>query len=119
MRNSFSLIILDGSEDTHFLWEIANDGIVIYASPSIIIGKSGTLQPRSLISYSFEGLDESTERRIRRFIYENESGLNINKERRDVYVARGVLLLDQERSKRLVALLDDAGATYSLQKLWY
>jgi len=119
MKNSFSPIFLQGEEDTHFLWEMAIDGSVIFCRPEFAIGRSSSLEPRSLISYSYDGLDPTVERNLRRFLFENKGGLKIDKEDPGVYISKGVILLKNERSKRFVEFLEDNCVKYTLQKVWY
>lgn len=55
MDNPFSFVFKNKNEklDYDFLWEVAKNGIVLYAPPETILGKKDHLNPAAFISYAF------------------------------------------------------------------
>ena len=45
LQVSFSLLIYTGEEDSYFLWEVANDGGVLFIRPEMIVAPTSNLSP--------------------------------------------------------------------------
>ena len=97
LKNTFSINIYKGSEDSYFLWEAAKDGAVLY---------------------TFMGLSDKIKKRIQRFLFESKTGIEIDKQNRMEYIAPGVILISIDRSKKTIELFDESGIEYSLVKVW-
>jgi len=118
LRNPFSLIIFTGKEDSHFLWEVVNNGVVLFSKVEMVINDPKNTKPYALISYSFNKLEEKGKKYIQRFLFESERGGKIDRKNRQEYVSRGVILISVERSKKVTRLFNEMGVEYSLIKIW-
>jgi len=115
---SFSTIVFEGDEDSHFLWEVARDGVVIFCRPGMVMAPKEGLTPYALISYTYNGLGDNGKRRVQRFLFDNDNGLNLNKSNRLEYVSRGVILLSMERAELATGFFDLLNVKYGLKKVW-
>jgi predicted nucleotidyltransferase len=118
LKLSFSLMVYSGNEDSHFLWEAMQDGVVLFCRPGTAIGGFANTQPVALISYTFKGIGGAGRQKLRRFIFESEKGVRIDRRNRQEYVAPGALLLSLERARLLTWMFDSMGVKYGLLKLW-
>ena len=118
LKNTFSINIYKGSEDSYFLWEAAKDGAVLYSKPEMILNDPEAIKPYALISYTFMGLSDKIKKRIQRFLFESKTGIEIDKQNRMEYIAPGVILISIDRSKKTIELFDESGIEYSLVKVW-
>jgi len=115
---SFSLNVYDGKEDTYFLWELVNDGVVLFCKPGMLIHSFDGLKPYALLSYSFTGVVKKDKKKALRYLYESENGMKINKGNKMEYIGLGVIKLSLEKSKKVTALFDELRVEYSLIKIW-
>ena len=118
LKLSFSLMVYSGNEDSHFLWEAMQDGVVLFSRPGTAISGFANTQPVALISYTFKGIGGAGRQKLRRFIFESEKGVRIDRRNRQEYVAPGALLLSLERARLLTWMFDSMGVKYGLLKLW-
>jgi len=118
LKLGFSLMVYSGSEDSHFLWEAMQDGVVLFCRPGTAISGFANTQPVALISYTFKGIGGAGRQKLRRFIFESEKGIRIDRRNRQEYVAPGALLLSLERARLLTWMFDSMGVKYGLLKLW-
>lgn len=118
LKLGFSLMVYSGNEDSHFLWEAMQDGVVLFCRPGTAISGFANTQPVALISYTFKGVDGAGRQKLRRFIFESEKGVRIDRRNRQEYVAPGALLLSLERARLLTWMFDSMGVKYGLLKLW-
>lgn len=118
LKNPFSLNIFTGKEDSHFLWEVVNDGVVLLSKVEMAINDLKNTKPYALISYSFNKLDEKSKKYIQRYLFESKKGVQIDRRNRQEYVSRGVILVSVERAKKVTKLFDEIGVEYSLIKIW-
>ena len=117
-KASFSLFMYRGDEDSNFIWEVVNDGAVIYSNPSFFIRDLKDLSPHALISYSYPHLNNTDKKKLQRFLFTSKKGILVNKKNRLEYVSPGVLLLDMARASQLKSFLDDLKVKYSFIKIW-
>lgn len=115
---SFSLMIYSGKEDPYFIWEAIKDGVVIYIRPEMVIDSNKNIKPYALISYSYVGLKNSDTKRVQRFLFESQKGMQIDRNNKIEYIAPGVILLSLEKSKHITKLFDEMRLNYSLLKIW-
>jgi len=115
---SFSLNVYDGKEDTYFLWELVNDGVVLFCKPGMLVQSFDGLKPFALISYSFSGVLKKDKKRALRYLYESDRGLKINKDSKLEYIGPGVIKLPQDKTKKVTELFDELGIKYSFLKIW-
>lgn len=118
LRNPFSLNIFIGLEDSNFLWEVAHDGVVLFSKVETVMSELERIKPYALISYSFNDLDDKNKRYVQRYLFESKNGMLINKRNKQEYIARGVVLLSLDRSKKLITLFETLGVKYGLIKIW-
>ena len=71
MKNPFSFVFMNKNEniDSEFLWEVAKDGIVLYATPELILGQKQILKPAAFISYTFADIPPKDKMFIKRKLY--------------------------------------------------
>ena len=115
---SFSLNVYDGKEDTYFLWELVNDGVVLFCKPGMLVQSFDGLKPFALISYSFSGVLKKDKKRALRYLYESDRGLKINKDSKLEYIGPGVIKLPQDKTIKVTELFDELGIKYSFLKIW-
>jgi predicted nucleotidyltransferase len=118
LKINFSLLVYDGTEDQFFLWETLKDGDVVFSRPEMVLPSVSNPKPHALISYRLNGQNNTEKKRIQRFLYESKNGMAIDMNNKMEYVAPGVIVVDLERSKRIVEYFDDIGLDYSLMKIW-
>jgi len=115
---SFSLNVYEGNEDTYFLWELANNGVVLFCKPGMLVQSIDGLKPFALLSYSFSGVMAKDKKKALRYLYESESGLKIKKDNKMEYIGPGVIKLPLEKTKKVTKLFDELRIDYSLIKIW-
>jgi len=114
-----------------FLWEVAREGIVIWADPTLILlpASHPRLEPALLVTYSTQGTSARGKGALHRALY----GYRVEKKVGEkVYVSErpglvnevgrrlgpGVLLVPARVADRLIGLLEQHGATYRATKVW-
>lgn len=121
LEHSFSIAfynIKNGDMEPDFLWEVAKEGLIIWARPAEIISKNvrKNLLPKLLCKYTLKGLTEKDKRAVIRRLYESRNKLIDKKEEK---IAPGVLLIDAEKEKELVNIFNNYRLTkYSIKKVW-
>lgn len=118
LEQSFSLNVYDGKEDTYFLWELVNDGVVLFCKPGMLMQSFDGLKPYALLSYSFSGVVNKVKKKALRYLYESENGLKINKSNKMEYIGPGVLKLSLEKAEKVTTLFNELKVDYSLIKIW-
>jgi predicted nucleotidyltransferase len=118
LKVSFSLMIPSGKEDPYFMWETLKDGVVVFVRPEMAVQSIASLKPYALVSYSYTGLKENAKKKVQRFLFESKKGLQIDKHNKMEYIAPGVMVLPQERSKHVTEFFDGMHLQYSLMKIW-
>lgn len=115
---SFSLNVYEGNEDTYFLWELVNNGVVLFCKPGMLVQSIDGLKPFALLSYSFSGVMTKDKKKALRYLYESVSGLKIKKDNKMEYIGLGVIKLPLEKTKKVTKLFDELRIGYSLIKIW-
>jgi predicted nucleotidyltransferase len=118
LKVSFSLMIPTGSEDSYFMWETLKDGAVIYIRPELALDTMGNARPYALIAYSYSDLKENDKKKVQRFLFDSKSGMQMDKGNKMEYIAKGVILLPQKRSKKVTEYFEKMQMQYSLLKVW-
>lgn len=134
LAHSFSFVmenLRDGTLDPHFLWEVAREGIVIWADPALVLMSEFQpgLEPALLVTYSTKEMTGRDKGALHRALY----GYRVEKKTGDkVYVSAkrglidrvgrrlgpGVVIVPARIADRLVGLLEKHGASYTTTKVW-
>lgn len=134
LAHSFSFVmenLRDSTLDPHFLWEVAREGIVIWADPALILVSEphSRLEPALLVTYSTQGMTSRDKGALHRALY----GYRVEKKVGDkVYVSEkqgliervgrrlgpGVVIIPARAADRLVGLLEKHRASYTSTKVW-
>lgn len=134
LANSFSFVMenpRDGTLDPHFLWEVAREGIVIWADPALVLVSESHpgLEPALLVTYSTQGMTSRDKGALHRALY----GYRVEKKAGDkVYVSEkqgliyrvgrrlgpGVVIVPARVADRLIGFLEKHGASYTTTKVW-
>lgn len=134
LAHSFSFVmenLRDGALDPHFLWEVAREGVVIWADPALVLvsESQSRLEPALLVTYSTQGMTSRDKGALYRALY----GYRVEKKVDDkVYVSEkqglidqvgrrlgpGVVIVPARIADRLVGLLEKHGASYTTTKVW-
>jgi predicted nucleotidyltransferase len=120
LEQSFSITFYNlNQKDTEpdFLWEVAKEGIVIWAKPELIlnIDIDKKLKPKLICSYSLKDLKEKDKRALIRKLYESKSSLINEKEK----IAPGVFIIDAEKEPLIDNLFKKFNLkNYSIKKVW-
>jgi hypothetical protein len=121
----------DGALDPHFLWEVAREGVVIWADPALVLVSESQpgLEPALLVTYSTKGMTSRDKGALHRALY----GYRVEKKVDDkVYVSEkqglidrvgrrlgpGVVMVPARLANQLVGLLEKHGASYTTAKVW-
>lgn len=131
MENPFSFVFMDKNEslDSEFLWEVAKDGIVLYARPELILGQKENLKPAAFISYSFGDIPAKDKMFIKRklFGYKVKS---VHKDKEYVNEGKGIVqehgkkmgratfLIDIAHVDDILSLFREKKVKYKLSKIW-
>jgi len=134
LAHSFSFVmenLRDGTLDPHFLWEVAREGVVIWADPALVLVSESYpgLEPALLVTYSTRGMTSRDKGALHRALY----GYRVEK-RTDakVYVSEkrglidktgrrlgpGVVIVPARIADRLIGLLEKHEASYTTTKVW-
>jgi predicted nucleotidyltransferase len=134
LAHSFSFVmenLRNGSLDPHFLWEVAREGVVIWADPTLVLASKSQpgLEPALLVTYSTQGMTSRDKGALYRALY----GYRVEKKTDDkVYVSEkqglidkfgrrlgpGVVIVPARVADRLFGLLEKHGASYTTTKVW-
>jgi predicted nucleotidyltransferase len=130
-ERSFSFIfgnIRKKEIDADFIWEVARNGIVIWAKPTVSIYKP-ELKPMMLISYSMEKLEPKDKMRVHRALY----GYRVEKivgKKKYVNVSKGIVnkygkkigdaafIIPATKTVELVDLFKKLNVRYKETKVW-
>ena len=86
LQINFSPITYSGDEDSYFLWEVVNDGSVLFIRPEMVVFPNNNMSPHALVSYSFTGLNAQTKKKVQRFLFKSKYGANIDKKNKMIWV---------------------------------
>jgi len=125
MAHSFSFVMISQRKmeevEPDFLWNVCNEGILIWAKPKEIIAKKPLpgLEPSVLISYSTKELSPKNKRAILRQLF----GYNKNKagfvDKKKEKLGPGTLLLKAQKLEKLKNIFDTYGVkNYRIKKVW-
>jgi len=134
LAHSFSFVmenLQDGALHPHFLWEVAREGVVIWADPALVLVSESHpgLEPALLVTYSTRGMTSRDKGALHRALY----GYRVEKRMGDkVYVSEkeglvdkvgrrlgpGVVIVPARIADQLVGLLEKHGASYTTTRVW-
>ncbi len=131
---SFSFVmenLQSGALVPDFLWEVAREGIVLWADPALVLlpASHPRLEPALLVTYSTRGLSGQARTALHRGLYGYRA---VKRVAEKVYVNQrpgliheagwrtgpGVLLVPARVADPLVSLLEQHKATYQMVKVW-
>lgn len=122
LAHSFAFVFFNQKRpqeiELDFLWNIAKEGILIWARPKEIISKKPhpSLEPMLMVKYSIQDLKEKDRRRFLRHLYTSKKSIINKKEER---LGPGTLLVKASKFDRIKELFDEFKIkNYSLKKLW-
>ncbi|NYB53055.1 MAG: nucleotidyltransferase domain-containing protein [Methanobacteriaceae archaeon] len=131
MDNPFSFVFMNKNEniDSEFLWEVAKDGVVLYALPSRILGKEDYLKPSAFISYSFKGLPARDKMFVKRRLYGYQvksihGGKEYFNEGKGIVqeqgkkMGRATFLIDASHVDEVLELFHEKNVQYKIIKVW-
>ena len=117
--------------DPDFLWNVAEEGILIWGKPDLKILKEPhpSLEAMVLISYSTKGLKSSQKSAIQRGLFGYKYKLSIGQRRYQVdkgglirrteyRIGAGVLLIPAKDADTVIKMLQKNGAKHRTVKLW-
>jgi predicted nucleotidyltransferase len=132
MDNPFSFVFMNNKMDeldSEFLWEVAKDGVVLYALPGSILGKEEYLQPSAFISYTFSNLPAKDKMFVKRKLYgykvksvhDGKEYVNKGKGIVQEYgkkMGRATFLIDASQVDEVLALFQEKKVQYKISKIW-
>ena len=131
LENPFSFVFMNKNEDSdsEFLWEVAKDGIVLYARPELILGREDNLKPEAFISYTFGGIPAKDKMYVKRKLYGyqvksvHKGKEYYNKGRGIVQehgkkLGRATFIIDATHADSIISLFDEKRVKYKLSKVW-
>ena len=109
MKNPFSFVFMNKNEniDSEFLWEVAKDGIVLYANPELILGQKQILKPAAFISYTFVDIPPKDKMFIKRKLYGYQVK-SVHKGKRYLSEGKGIVQEHGKKMGRATFLIDTA-----------
>jgi len=117
----FSFVFINkrniGEVESDFLWNVTNEGVVIWGKPQDILMKTPhpSLEPMILIRYSVKQLNEKNKRKLLRWLYTSKK--NIIDESKEKW-GPGVLLIKSKKYDEIKSIFDDFNVKYSVKKFW-
>lgn len=131
LDNPFSFVFMNRKEelDTDFLWEVAKDGIVLYAHPESILGKKDNLKPAAFVSYVFGEIPAKDKMYVKRKLYgyqvksthQGKEYLNEGKgiiQEHGKKMGRATFLINSDHLDDVLDLFHDKKVKYKLTKVW-
>ncbi len=134
LAHSFSFVVenlRDSTLDPHFLWQVAREGVVIWADPALVLVSESQprLEPALLVTYSTKGMTSRDKGALHRALYgyrvEKKAGDKIYVSERRGLIDRmarrlgpGVVIVPARIADRLIGLLEKHGASYTTMKVW-
>ncbi len=132
---SFSFVVKNindpGDVDPDFLWNVAQEGILIWGKPDLKILREPhpSLEAMMLISYSTKGLKPGQKSAIQRGLFGYKYKLSIGQKRYQgdkrglvkksgCRLGAGVFLVPAKDAKAVIEMLQKNGAKYKVIKLW-
>lgn len=117
----FSLVFMSTAHrqeiEPDFLWNVANEGVVIWGKPTDLLMKipHPALEPLLLITYSLKTLNETKKRKLLRWLYTAKKRIL---DKKQTQLGPGVLLLKAEQFKQIKPIFDQFHVRYQVRKIW-
>jgi len=121
LRYPFSFVFINKRNieevESDFLWNVTNEGVVIWGKPNDILMKTPhpSLEPMILIRYSVKELNERNKRKLLRWLYTSKK--SIIDESKEKW-GPGVLLIKAKKYDEIKNIFDDFKVKYSVKKFW-
>lgn len=121
-----------GDTDPHFLWQVAQEGMVIWGHPAHYLFDEQFLQvsPHLIVSYSMKGLHPREKKAIERALFgyatkrKVEGEVHVSRKQGIINgkqgwkIGRGSLLITKDALAKVMELFERYGVRYSERKVW-